>query len=249
MLHLHSSQCRLCHLLIVSSITRAVTLGSGARFRETAARPSHIAETIGLMSSSSEAEEMSLPEKSYCYAARGHEWHGPYHDTQYGFPIQNDDNALFERLVLEINQAGLSWLTILKKQENFKRAYDGFDVRKVAFYDEAECERLRQDAGIIRNRLKINAAVFNAQRIVEMQKTHGSFQAWLDSHHPLSKPEWVALFKKTFKFAGGEITAEFLWSLGYLPGAHVQSCPVCEEISNLELPWMSAPEDFDWDDE
>src|ERR671912_791581 len=98
---------------------------------------------------------------TYCDAAPGHEWHGPYHDREYGFPL-NDDAALFERLVLEINQAGLSWLTILKKRDAFRRAYDGFDPAVVAGYGAPERRRLMADAGIIRNRLKIEAAIANA---------------------------------------------------------------------------------------
>ncbi len=119
-----------------------------------------------------------------------------YHDTQYGFPLASDD-LLFERLVLEINQAGLSWITILKKAENFRKAYHRFHVKKVAKYGEADRARLLADAGIIRNRLKVNAAIVNAQKILELQKEFGSFQGWLDAHHPRSKEEWVKLFKKT----------------------------------------------------
>jgi DNA-3-methyladenine glycosylase I len=140
-----------------------------------------------------------------------------YHDTQYGFPLRQDD-ALFERLVLEINQAGLSWITILKKAENFNRAYDRFDVDRVAGYDEPDRARLLADAGLIRNRLKIDAAIENARRIQRLRADFGSFAGWLDSHHPLARDEWTRLFKKTFVFTGGEIVNEFLTSAGYLPG-------------------------------
>jgi DNA-3-methyladenine glycosylase I len=119
-----------------------------------------------------------------------------YHDTKYGFPIK-DDNLLFERLILEINQAGLSWITILKKAENFHKAYHGFDIARIAKYGDKDIARLLADPGIIRNRLKINAAIVNAQRIRELQKEFGSFAAWLDAHHPRSKEEWTKLFKKT----------------------------------------------------
>lgn len=175
---------------------------------------------------------------SYCAASQGHEWHGPYHDTQYGFPIDND-NLLFERLVLEINQAGLSWLTILKKKQNFQRAFNGFDIDKVAAYGDTERDRLLSDAGIIRNRLKVAAAIENAKRIQRLQASHGSFKDWLNAHHPRDKPAWVKLFKKTFKFTGGEITGEFLMSTGYLPGAHDEDCPVYAEIAALSPPWMA----------
>ena len=140
--------------------------------------------------------------------------HKVYHDTQYGFPI-HDDNELFGRLILEINQAGLSWNTILNKQENFRKAYSNFDIQTVAHYDEKERARLLNDAGIIRNKLKVNAAIHNAGVILSLQEEHGSFEAWLDYQHPKTKEEWVKLFKKTFKFTGGEITNEFLMSTGY----------------------------------
>lgn len=160
-----------------------------------------------------------------------------YHDTQYGFPLK-DDNLLFERLILEINQAGLSWITILKKGENFHRAYHGFDIAKVATFGEKDRARLLADPGIIRNRLKVNAAIVNAQRIRDLQKEYGSFAAWLDAHHPRSKEEWTKLFKKTFVFTGGEIVNEFLMSTGYLPGAHEESCPVYKKVASLRPAWM-----------
>jgi DNA-3-methyladenine glycosylase I len=174
---------------------------------------------------------------SYCDIAPGHPFHGPYHDHEYGFPIA-DDNALFERLVLEINQAGLSWLTILKKRDNFRAAFAGFDIDRVARFTDKRRERLLNDAGIIRNRLKIDAAIENARRIIQLRKSHGSFAAWLDAHHPRSKDEWVRLFKKTFVFTGGEITGSFLLSCGYLPDAHDKSCPVFAKIAKLGPAWM-----------
>jgi DNA-3-methyladenine glycosylase I len=167
---------------------------------------------------------------SYCDIAPGHPFHGPYHDQEYGFPV-TDDNALFERLVLEINQAGLSWLTILKKRDAFRRAFDDFDIDRVARFTDARRERLMRDEGIIRNRLKINAAIENAKRIRALRKTHGSFAAWLAAHHPRDKSEWVKLFKKTFVFTGGEITGSFLLSVGLLPGAHEEWCPVFARIA------------------
>ena len=176
--------------------------------------------------------------QTYCDAAPGHEWHGPYHDQEYGFPLEGDAE-LFERLVLEINQAGLSWLTILKKREAFRRAYGGFDPEVVAHYGKADRKRLLADAGIIRNRLKVDAAIANAQRILELRKTHGSFAGWLAAHHPRTKEEWVKLFKKTFRFTGGEIVGEFLMSIGYLPGAHVPSCPVYSLILERHPAWSS----------
>jgi DNA-3-methyladenine glycosylase I len=155
--------------------------------------------------------------------------HRVYHDTAYGFPIENDDE-LFERLVLEINQAGLSWSTILNKQEQFKKAYKNFNIKKVASFNEKDFDRLMNDAGIIRNRLKINAAIENAKRVLQIQKESGSFKKWLDHHHPKTKDEWTKIFKSTFKFTGGEIVNEFLMSTGYLSGAHIESCPVYKKL-------------------
>ncbi|MDB4951384.1 MAG: DNA-3-methyladenine glycosylase [Gemmatimonadetes bacterium] len=171
----------------------------------------------------------------YC-AAASHPVHGPYHDHEYGFPIADDD-ALFERLVLEINQAGLSWLTILKKREGFRRAYGGFHIETVAAYGDADRARLMADAGIIRNRLKVNAAIENAGRILRLRETHGSFAGWLDAHHPLARAEWQRLFKKTFVFTGGEIVNEMLVSTGYLPGAHREWCPAYARTLAARPPW------------
>lgn len=158
--------------------------------------------------------------------------HKRYHDTQYGF-VLHDDNELFARLVLEINQAGLSWTTILKKADNFYIAYNNFDIAKVARYTEQDRQRLLNDAGIVRNRLKINAAIVNAQRIIELQQQHGSFKHWLDLHCGLSKEQWTQLFKKTFVFTGGEIVNEFLMSTAYLTGAHDTDCPIYKKLTNI----------------
>ena len=163
--------------------------------------------------------------------------HKAYHDHLYGFPI-HDDNELFCRLVLEINQAGLSWETILKKEAGFRKAYHNFNIKKVAAYSEKDRERLLADAGIIRNRLKINAAIENAKSILLLQKEFGSFEKWLESHHPKTKEEWVKLFKKTFRFTGGEIVNEFLMSIGYLDGAHSTDCAVFKKVQKAKPLWM-----------
>lgn len=166
--------------------------------------------------------------KSYCEAVWKMEpgnVHIRYHDHEYGFPIY-DDNELFARLVLEINQAGLSWTTILNKKDNFFKAFDQFDIAKVSRYTEKKIVRLLQDAGIIRNRLKIEAAIENARRIKKLQQEHGSFKNWLNKHRSLNREEWTKLFKQTFKFTGGEIVNEFLVSTGFLPGAHIPECPI-----------------------
>ena len=162
-----------------------------------------------------------------------------YHDKQYGFPI-SDDNELFGRLVLEINQAGLSWTLMLKKQQAFRAAFKDFDIDAVAAFDEADIERLLADAGIVRNRLKINAAIYNARQIKRLQQKYGSFKHWLDTNHPLDKARWVKLFKKHFKFVGGEIVGEFLMSTGYLPGAHIESCPVYQEVLECHPKWAEV---------
>jgi DNA-3-methyladenine glycosylase I len=164
--------------------------------------------------------------------------HKKYHDHHYGFPI-HDDNELFGQLIMEINQAGLSWETILKKEDSFRNAYDQFSIENIAAYTETDRERLLNDAGIIRNKLKVNAAIVNAQAILELKTEFGSFKHWLDHHHPKSKDEWVKLFKKTFKFTGGEIVNEFLMSTGYLPGAHDADCPIHKEILKKEPKWKS----------
>ena len=163
--------------------------------------------------------------------------HQAYHDKLYGFPI-HDDDELFCRLVLEINQAGLNWETILKKEKAFRKAFDNFDIGKVAAYNEIDRERLLADAGIIRNRLKVNAVIENAKTIQNLQKEYGSFQNWLKQHHLKTKEEWVGLFKKTFKFTGGEIVNEFLMSTGYLPGAHDLNCYVHQDIIAKKPMWL-----------
>ena len=163
--------------------------------------------------------------------------HKAYHDKLYGFPI-HDDNELFCRLVLEINQAGLSWETILKKEGTFRKAYSNFNIKKVASYTEADRERLLADAGIIRNRLKVNAAIENAKTILTLQKEFGSFEKWLKHHHPKTKEEWVKLFKQTFKFTGGEIVNEFLMSIGFLPGAHDKTCAIYKSILKEKPMWL-----------
>lgn len=177
--------------------------------------------------------------KTYCEAVLGMDpgnVHVHYHNKEYGFPIDND-NELFARLVLEINQAGLSWSTILNKKDNFFRAYDQFEINKVARYTQKQKDRLLGDAGIIRNNLKIDAAIANAKTIQILQKEYGSFKNWLDFNHPKSKEQWMKLFKAHFKFTGGEIVNEFLMSTGYLPGAHSPSCPVYKKVLTQKPAW------------
>lgn len=176
---------------------------------------------------------------AYCRLAPAHPVHGPYHDREYGFP-SDDERVLFERLMLEINQAGLSWLTILNKREAFQSAFAGFEVDRVAAFGPEDVGRLLADPGIVRNRLKVDAAVDNARRIQALRQSHGSFAAWLDAHHPRPVAEWTKLFRGTFRFTGGQIVNEFLMSLGYLPGAHEPNCPVYRRIAELSPPWSRA---------
>ena len=181
-----------------------------------------------------------VPLKSYCDFAPGHPFHGPYHEREYGFPLADDD-ALFERLVLEINQAGLSWLTILKKREAFRRAYDGFAVDRVAAYGDAERARLLADAGIVRNRLKIEATIDNAKAYLALRERtslaaflwglldgralqnrfakHGEIPAQTDASVRLSK----ALKKEGFRFVGPTTVYAFMQSVGMV-NDHLADC-------------------------
>lgn len=180
---------------------------------------------------------------SYCSAIKNMQGdkkalHKAYHDKLYGYPI-HDDNELFCRLVLEINQAGLSWETILKKEITFRKAYDNFNIKKVAAYKDADRERLMGDAGIIRNRLKVNAAIENAKTILQIQQEYHSFEKWLAHHHPKPKEDWVKLFKKIFKFTGEEIVNEFLLSAGYLQGAHDLNCKIHGKVLKTKPMWLT----------
>ena len=179
----------------------------------------------------------------YCDYAIGDPVHGDYHDHEYGFPEENE-SRLFERLVLEINQAGLNWGLILKKRAAFDSAYHHYDVSRIAAFTDRDRQRLLQNAAIIRNRLKINAVIHNAGIVLAMRDSHGGFANWLRAHHPLTKREWVKLFKKTFRFTGGEITGEFLMSIGYLPGTHRPDCPVYRHIQVRHPKWMEAGLEF-----
>jgi DNA-3-methyladenine glycosylase I len=179
---------------------------------------------------------------TYCAAVRSgrlHAVHTVYHDLEYGFPLISDAE-LFERLILEINQAGLSWETILKKRDGFKQAYANFRLEEVAAFHDDDIARLLSDAGIIRNRLKVLAAIENAKRILELRRDHGSFLAWLEVNHPQSLDAWRILFKKTFVFTGGEIVREFLVSTGFLPGGHDADCPCHAKILKLDPAWARA---------
>jgi DNA-3-methyladenine glycosylase I len=165
-----------------------------------------------------------------------------YHDKEWGREV-TDDQTMFEFLTLESAQAGLSWITILRKRENYRNAFAGFDVVKVAAFTEEDVERLLQDPGIIRNRLKIKAAITNAQRFIEVQKEFGSFHAYLHSFLPDGKPivnHWKTLAeipastpisdaiskdmkKRGFKFFGTTICYAHLQAVGYV-NDHLLDC-------------------------
>lgn len=179
---------------------------------------------------------------SYCEAVSKGELsdiHLHYHDTEYGFST-NDDNVLFGRLILEINQAGLSWDIVLKKREGIKQAYKDFNIDLIASFGKEDIDRLLLNSKIIRMRKKIEAIIFNAKQIQNLQKEFGSFKKWLDYQHPKSEIEWIKCFKKTFKFTGNEITKEFLLSTSYLPGAHNKSCPIFKKIVAQSPKWKTS---------
>lgn len=162
--------------------------------------------------------------------------HQPYHDNEYGFFL-SDDNMLFGRLILEINQAGLSWDTILAKKEAFFWAYQNFDLHVVARFDDTDKKRLLDNPGIIRNRKKIDAAIHNANRILDLKQQYGSFAQWLLQQN-LDRTQWVKLFKKTFVFTGEQIVYEFLASTGIIEGAHDASCPIYHKVLATNPPWI-----------
>ena len=179
---------------------------------------------------------------SYCDAVLGgkfNEKHCYYHQHVYGFPTTND-NELFGRLLMEINQAGLSWDTVLNKQDSIRTAYADFDIATVAAFTEKEIEVLLANPGIIRMRKKIEAAIYNANQLLLLQKEHGSFSKWLDAQHPLNEREWIKLFKQNFKFTGKEITKEFLMGTGYLKGAHDPACPIFDVVIKAQPKWLEA---------
>ncbi len=164
-----------------------------------------------------------------------------YHDEEWGVPV-HDDRVHFEMLVLEGAQAGLSWITVLRKRENYRKAFDNFDVNKVAKYSEKKIEKLLQNPGIIRNRLKVKSAVTNAQAFIKVQKEFGSFDKYIwqfvnnkpiinkwkkMSELPATSKESDALSKdlkkRGFKFVGSTIMYAHMQSIGMV-NDHVVSC-------------------------
>ena len=171
-----------------------------------------------------------------------------YHDSEWGVPV-HDDQKLFEFLILEGAQAGLSWITILRKRENYRAAFDGFDVNRVARYDADKIESLLQDAGIVRNRLKVTAAVNNAQRFLNVQEEFGSFDAFIwrfvdgipkqnkwrnMGKIPATTPESDAMSKELkrrgFKFVGSTICYAHMQATGMV-NDHTVDCFRYKELS------------------
>ncbi|MDX8385669.1 MAG: DNA-3-methyladenine glycosylase I [Gallionella sp.] len=171
-----------------------------------------------------------------------------YHDSEWGVPV-HDDQKLFEFLILEGAQAGLSWITILRKRENYRAAFDGFDVNRVARYDASKIEALLQDAGIVRNRLKVMAAVNNAQRFLDVQEEFGSFDAFIwrfvdgrpkqnkwrnMGEIPATTPESDAMSKELkrcgFKFVGSTICYAHMQATGMV-NDHTVDCFRYKELS------------------
>jgi DNA-3-methyladenine glycosylase I len=175
----------------------------------------------------------------YCDYAPHDPLHRTYHDTEHGFPAR-DETVLFERLILEISQAGLSWGTVLRKRATLRAAYAGFDVDRVAAFGEADRARLLADPGIVRNARKVDAVIANARAVQRLRDGYGGFAAFLDAHHPRAKGDWVKVLKRRFAHVGGEIAGQFLMSLGYLPGAHRPDCPVDARVRAAGPPWLDA---------
>lgn len=176
-----------------------------------------------------------------CEWAKGSEIEQKYHDEAWGVPVW-DDRVLFEFLILEGAQAGLSWVTILRKRENYRRLYDGFDARKIARYDDTKVAALLSDAGIVRNRLKVAASIGNAKAYLNIVDREGAFAPWLwqfvggqpvqnkwttFKNVPVSTPESdamsKALKKEGFKFVGTTICYAFMQAVGMV-NDHATDC-------------------------
>jgi DNA-3-methyladenine glycosylase I len=174
-----------------------------------------------------------------------------YHDEDWGVPV-HDDRMLFEMLILEGAQAGLSWLTILKKRGNYRNAFHGFDAARIACYDQTEIDRLMQDAGIVRNRLKIESAIKNARVFLNIQEEYGTFadylwqyvhgtpviNSWrqhsdLPAHTPLSDRLSKDLKRRGFNYVGSTICYAFMQSIGMV-NDHTTDCFRYAEINKFQ---------------
>lgn len=202
------------------------------------------------VSNKAEGEESEMSDKFRCFGDTP--IYIEYHDHEWGRPV-HDDRKLFEMLILEGAQAGLSWITVLKKRAAYRAAFDDFDPAKVALYDEEKIEQLVANAGIIRNRLKINAAIINAKLFLEIQKRYGSFDKfiWGYVNHkpivghwerfedvpittPISDQISKDLRKMGFKFVGSIIIYSFMQAVGMV-NDHLKSCCVYEDILNENI--------------
>jgi DNA-3-methyladenine glycosylase I len=187
-------------------------------------------------------QENALTGKTRCWWCGEDPLYCEYHDKEWGIPV-HDDRKIFEMLILEGFQAGLSWITILRKRENFRKAFKNFDARKVASFKKSDVARLMKDAGIIRNRLKVEGAITNARRFLEVQKEFGSFDRYIwqftarqtlrnpdgmtrESMQPTSS-EAAALSKdlkrRGFKFVGPTVCYAHMQATGMVDD-HVESC-------------------------
>ena len=162
----------------------------------------------------------SISDKKRCWGD-GDSLSENYHDNEWGKPLKNDDE-FFERLTLEMFQAGLSWRTILVKREAFRKAFQKFQVEKVAKFGKEDIKRLISDSSIIRNKLKIESAIHNAKVFTQIKKDHGSFGKWLSQIDATDK-NVHKIFKQNFKFMGPEIVRMFLMSVGKIP-SHEKYC-------------------------
>ena len=190
-----------------------------------------------------------MKEKIRCFGT-GIPIYEDYHDNEWGRPV-HDDRKLFEMLILEGAQAGLSWITVLKKRESYRAAFDNFDAARIALYDDKKIEELMRNEGIIRNRLKIAATIANAKAFLEVVKTHGSFDKFLwsyvdfkpiqsnmerfEDYQPktlLSDKISKDLLKLGFKFVGSTIIYAFMQAVGMV-NDHLKSCFVYEEVKKL----------------
>ena len=190
-------------------------------------------------------------EKIRCPWASNNEWNKIYHDTEWAVPL-HDDAKLFEFLILDAFQAGLSWITILKKRDNFRKAFDNFDASIIANYSEDKLQALIQDSGIIRNQMKIRAAVSNAQAFLRLQKEYGSFDKyiWQFTNHQTITNHWLdhtnvpsstkesdamskSLKKNGFKFVGTTICYAFMQAAGMI-NDHTISCFRYHEVQGHE---------------
>ncbi len=174
---------------------------------------------------------------SYVNCGKLNYHHKYYHDNIYGFPAKSE-NELFGRLVLEINQAGLSWDIILKKEKGIKDAYRDYSFFKIAEFKKNDIQRILNDNKVIRMKRKIEAIIYNAKKIISITEKYNSFKSFLDMYHPLTLCEWITVFKNEFKFVGKEICKEFLISTGYLEGAHEKSCPIYKKVIRENPMWL-----------